>query len=96
MCEKRAALLLDDALLSTDDELDRHPCMLPTVQLLERAAATWQCPDAPGAGEMPEWAKTLKRSLESSPRYARLYITKVRVLVVGCEADRFKTCFALA
>jgi len=75
--EERSKLLLDDALLSIDDELDRHPCMLPTVQLLERAAAAWQRPDAPGAGEMPDWAKTLKRSLESSQRYVRLFITKV-------------------
>lgn len=84
MVEERSALLLEDALLSADDELDRHPCMLPAVQLLEAAARTWQRPEAPGSGEMPVWAKTLKHSLDSAheranTRYVRLFITKVRL-----------------
>ena len=31
----------DDALLTEDDDLDRHPAMLPAVQLVERAAVLW-------------------------------------------------------
>ncbi len=32
----------DDALLTEDDALDRHPALLPAVQLVERAAALWE------------------------------------------------------
>lgn len=31
----------DDVLLTEDDDLDRHPAMLPAVQLVERAAVLW-------------------------------------------------------
>ena len=31
----------DDALLTEDDDLDRHRAMLPAVQLVERAAVLW-------------------------------------------------------
>ena len=77
MVEEHGALLVDDALLTADDELDRHPCMLPAVQLLEAAARAWQRPESPGTGEMPLWAKTLKDSLEGPSRCVRLFITKV-------------------
>ena len=37
-----AAPRQDDYLLSVDDDLDAHPAMLPTVQLMERGAALWE------------------------------------------------------
>ncbi len=37
-----AAARQDGVLLSVDDELDEHPAMLPTVQLMECAAALWE------------------------------------------------------
>lgn len=40
----------DDALLTEDDALDRHPAMLPAVQLVERAAALWLEAGGPAQG----------------------------------------------
>ena len=49
-------------LLSIDDEMDGHPCMVPLVLLLERAC---KVEDGQAQGAMPEWAASLLRVLRS-------------------------------
>jgi hypothetical protein len=43
-----------DALLTEDDDLDRHPAMLPAVQLVERAAVLWA-----GSGASMQGGRTM-------------------------------------
>ena len=51
-------------LLSVDDEMDRHPCMVPLVLMLERACQVEGAQQAQQQG-MPEWASSLLRVLRS-------------------------------
>lgn len=50
-----------DVLLSVDDEMDRHPCMVPLVLMLERAC---QMEDGLVGTQPPEWAASLLRVLQ--------------------------------
>ena len=50
-------------LLSVDDEMDRHPCMVPLVLMLERAC---QLEDGPIGAQPPEWAAALLRVLQGA------------------------------
>ena len=56
-------------LLSVDDEMDRHPCMVPLVLMLERACQVQLEGGKPTQqaqqGVMPEWAASLLRVLKS-------------------------------
>ncbi|KAK9829312.1 hypothetical protein WJX72_005143 [[Myrmecia] bisecta] len=69
----------DDALLAEDDELDRHPCMLALVRLVEKAAQMGQA----GMSNMPAWMSLLFDAVESdrTPLYIRLFLTKMVVHV---------------
>jgi hypothetical protein len=42
-----AAPGFEDTLQFEDDELDAHPCMLPLVKLIEKAASLWRPGSAP-------------------------------------------------
>ena len=50
-------------LLSVDDEMDRHPCMVPLVLMLERAC---QLEEGLVGSQPPEWAAALLRVLQGA------------------------------
>ncbi|GAX74142.1 hypothetical protein CEUSTIGMA_g1591.t1 [Chlamydomonas eustigma] len=66
-------------LVSVDDDLDRHPCMVPLVLMLERANGL-ECHPADQGAPLPEWAVSLLRALsaddQSSPRYVKVFLSK--------------------
>eukprot|EP00884_Botryococcus_braunii_P014588 jgi/Botrbrau1/2312/Bobra.39_1s0001.1 len=68
---------VDDDLPTNDDELDRHPVMLPLVRLVERAADV-EPPPAQG-GEMPGWMRRLHDAVSSEdvPNYVRQFLVRM-------------------
>eukprot|EP00798_Chlamydomonas_sp_ICE-L_P011149 gene11148-18768_t len=65
-------------LVSMDDEMDAHACMVPLVMLMERATGLTSEP--PASKVMPEWAAEVLKALEADdsvvPRYAKLFLCK--------------------
>ena len=81
----------EDALSVEDDELDRHTCMLPLVQLLEKAAALFQSAHTiSSTAPMPEWMRRMHTAVESSsvPKTVRLFLVKAVLHVERRHADR--------
>ncbi|KAK9826371.1 hypothetical protein WJX81_003941, partial [Elliptochloris bilobata] len=89
------ASAVEDALATQDDELDRHPAMLPLVRFIEKAASL---PAGVKAERMPEWMAHLHRAVQSPevPRYARLFLIKALLHVDRRHLDRVSAEQALA
>jgi hypothetical protein len=69
-----------DTLGVSDDDLDRQYIMLPTVQLVERAASKFQHPhNNTNPGVMPEWMRLMHGTMSNSevPRGVMLFLIKV-------------------
>ena len=87
-----------DALGVVDDDLDRQYILLPTVQLIEKAASKFQRPHGnhnPGA--MPEWMSLLYKTMTGfSHQTAELDICLTDVSIAQTHVDHFGIVCPLA